>query len=123
MEKNKPMERFLKLTKMNIYDLVLELDMSNNFFNSCLEKDLMELACEKAKETKIIADVIKGRPEIEREEYFMAFVKLFCEAHNNENKEKMIRYESELKYFQHCFMQDTDLRKKPITFTSMMTLL
>lgn len=115
---NKTIEEIIELQDKELYFLFNELLMSNLYLG-------MELTLRTIKSRKLdyedlqphlekgiaISQIIKRRPVIEREDYFLTQASIFCNTIKSENYELSGKILKDLSYFQHCFLEDSELRK------------
>ena len=114
----KTIEELIDLQDKEIYFLSNELLMSNNMLDleiKIKDPESRELNYEDIKphlgKGTAISQIIKRRHVIEREDYFFNSARLFCDFIKNEAFELAEKKYKELLYFQHSFLEDSELKR------------
>jgi hypothetical protein len=123
MPNNQRLEDFLELKDKNIWKLVKELERANFRLRLDISAGLADFASRTASEGVLIAKIISGKPLREREEYFLCEARFICRAIESGDKEVAERAKYELGYFQHCFLEDSEMKVIPLTYNCLKNLL
>jgi hypothetical protein len=105
------------IEQTDIFDLYDQLKQTNRvLYNWVQDETDIELPWQ-FKEAQELSELISGKPKLVRESWFSNQAHSLCGALQKEDYRSADIIITDIKYFAHCFLQDSDFKKDTRTET------